>query len=202
MSTNFIYQKKKALSKLYCDELIEYFEEQIKKGNICSGQVSEDSKPKVSRAHKNSIDYDFVMHLPTDPLHTTLETILNQNILEYGKRHTFLTKIDPYKIYPNANLQKYNPTGGYFTEHCEYGMNKLSRNRVLAWMFYLNDVTDKGGTRFPQQNITLKARAGDLYIWPSYFTHSHHGVASPTQVKYIATGWIDFFIDSEKKGCY
>ena len=81
-------------------------------------------------------------------------------------------------------------------------MNKLSRNRVLAWMFYLNDVTDKGGTRFPQQNITLKARAGDLYIWPSYFTHSHHGVASPTQVKYIATGWIDFFIDPDKKGCY
>ena len=40
MSTNFIYQKKKALSKFYCDELIEYFEEQIKKGNICSGQVS------------------------------------------------------------------------------------------------------------------------------------------------------------------
>ena len=56
MSTNFIYQKKKALSKFYCDELINYFEEEIKKGNICPGQVSEDSKPTVSRAHKNSID--------------------------------------------------------------------------------------------------------------------------------------------------
>ena len=27
MSTNFIYKKKKALSKFYCDELINYFEE-------------------------------------------------------------------------------------------------------------------------------------------------------------------------------
>ena len=71
-------------------------------------------------------------------------------------------------------------------------MNIDSISRVLAWMFYLNDVTDKGGPRFPRHNLTLKARAGDLYIWPAYFTHSHHGIASPTQVKYIATGWVNF----------
>ena len=59
-------------------------------------------------------------------------------------------------------------------------------------MFYLNDVTDKGGTCFPSQNKTLKARVGDLYICPAYFTHSHYGVPSPSQIKYIATGWCNF----------
>lgn len=190
MSKNFIYQKKKALSKLFCDELINFFEE--RKSDWTSGFVSEEDVVKVSRPNKNSIDLNINMHSPYNPLLTTLEIVLSNNLIEYGKQHEFLTKVEPYYIFNNANIQKYNPTGGYLTEHCEFGTQHDCFYRVLAWMFYLNDVTDKGGTRFPQQNITLKARAGDLYIWPSYFTHSHHGIASPTQIKYIATGWINF----------
>ena len=53
MSTNFIYKKKKALSKFYCNELINYFEESKSKWE--SGCVY-DEGVKTSRAHKNSID--------------------------------------------------------------------------------------------------------------------------------------------------
>ena len=108
------------------------------------------------------------MHNPSNPLLTTLAIVLSNNLKEYGKEHVFLTKLDPHSVDVDANIQKYNRTGAYSTEHCEYGINEFSNKRVLAWMFYLNNVTDKGGTRF-QQNITLKARAGDLYIWPAYF---------------------------------
>ena len=80
--------------------------------------------------------------------------------------------------------------GGYLVDHCEYAVEEEPSNkRMLAWMVYLNDVTDKGGTHFAHQNITLKARAGDLYIWPAYFTHIHRGIPSPSQIKYIVTGW-------------
>ena len=196
MSTNFIYKKKKALSKFYCDELINYFEENKSKWE--SGCVYDDGV-KTSRAHKNSIDLPIKMHDPSNPILTTLEIVLSNNLREYGKEHVFLTKLDPHAVDIDANIQKYYRTGAYSTEHCEYGINKFSNKRVLAWMFYLNNVTDKGGTRFPQQNITLKARAGDLYIWPAYFTHSHYGIASPTQIKYIATGWVSFNIDPKRK---
>ena len=64
--------------------------------------------------------------------------------------------------------------------------------RILAWMFYLNTVTDKGGTHFTNWDFTTDAVEGRLVIWPAYWTHTHHGVMSETQTKYIATGWYDF----------
>lgn len=188
--SSHIYQKKKALSKFFCDELINYFEsnplQQV------SGNIGLDGEFVIARDHKNSIEMNLDMHLPSNPLFTTIEIVLGQNLLEYQKLYPYTKHLEHYSIFKRANIQKYNPTGGYLTEHNEHGMNIDSISRVLAWMFYLNDVTDKGGTRFPRHNLTLKARAGDLYIWPAYFTHSHHGIASPTQVKYIATGWVNF----------
>ena len=61
--------------------------------------------------------------------------------------------------------------------------------RVLAWMFYLNDIKHKGGTCWPQQRFTSKPRAGDLYIWPSGWTHSHYGIPAPKENKYFISGW-------------
>tara|TARA_B100000963_G_scaffold175162_1_gene152329 strand:- start:2630 stop:3217 length:588 start_codon:yes stop_codon:yes gene_type:complete len=189
--TTHIYQKKKAMSKFFCDEVIRYFDNNIK--NHRDGCVGLDGEIIINRAHKNSVDFMLNMHDPLYPINTTLEIILSKNIQEYTKLYPFLgAKGLPLKISESANIQKYHPTGGYTVEHCEYGIRGIYSKRVLAWMFYLNDVTDQGGTRFPRYNLTLKARAGDLYIWPAYFTHSHMGVPSPTQTKYIVTGWVEF----------
>ena len=59
-------------------------------------------------------------------------------------------------------------------------------------MIYLNDVTDGGYTEFPNQGKRFQPRAGDLLIWPAFFTHPHRGIASKTQTKYIVTGWYDY----------
>jgi len=58
-------------------------------------------------------------------------------------------------------------------------------------MLYLNTVTDKGETVFPYQKVKTLPVKGDLIIWPAEFTHPHYGVISPTQEKYIATGWLE-----------
>ena len=63
--------------------------------------------------------------------------------------------------------------------------------RVLVWMFYLNDVND-GGTRFTNYNKIINATKGRLVLWTPYWTHTHHGIISRTQTKYIATGWYSF----------
>ena len=49
-----------------------------------------------------------------------------------------------------------------------------------------------GGTRFVYQDVTFEARKGRTLIWPPDFTHTHAGVVSPTQHKYIITGWLNF----------
>jgi len=87
-------------------------------------------------------------------------------------------------------LQHYRPGGGFKREHYERA-NLATVTRLLAWMTYLNDVTDAGGTRFVYQDVTFEARAGRTLIWPSEFTHTHVGVVSPSQHKYIITGWFN-----------
>ena len=37
-----------------------------------------------------------------------------------------------------------------------------------------------------------KAEEGKILIWPSEWMHLHRGIPSPTQTKYILTGWFSF----------
>ena len=59
-------------------------------------------------------------------------------------------------------------------------------------MIYLNDVYDKGGTEFLLQDTVMEARKGRLVLWPPYWTHFHKSQVSPSETKYILTGWLDF----------
>jgi hypothetical protein len=59
-------------------------------------------------------------------------------------------------------------------------------------MTYLNDVDDGGETFFYYQDLKIKPKKGLTLIWPVDWTHTHCGIVSPTQTKYIVTGWISF----------
>ena len=67
-------------------------------------------------------------------------------------------------------------------------------------MTYLNDVTDGGETEFKYQKLKVKPVKGKMVMWPTDFTHTHRGITSPTQEKYIATGWDNFmdFMETHK----
>ena len=116
---------------------------------------------------------------------------------EYRKKHPFLIKRGMY-INPDFMIKKFLP-GDYYEhlkaskpedgEHMEHGSSFNDCRRMLAWMFYLNDIKKGGGTRWPQQNFTSRPRAGDLYIWPAGWTHSHHGLPAPKETKYFTSGW-------------
>jgi hypothetical protein len=60
-------------------------------------------------------------------------------------------------------------------------------------MTFLNDMTDEGGTEFLYQDLKVEPKKGLTLIWPSYWTHTHRGVISKTQEKYIVTGWYSNF---------
>jgi hypothetical protein len=59
-------------------------------------------------------------------------------------------------------------------------------------MVYLNTVTDRGETEFLYQHHFEEAKQGTLLIWPSDWTHTHRGISSPTQTKYVLTGWCTY----------
>jgi hypothetical protein len=41
---------------------------------------------------------------------------------------------------------------------------------------------------FIYQGVITKPRRGLTVIWPADWTHTHRGIPSPTQEKYIVTG--------------
>ena len=111
----------------------------------------------------------------------------------YNKSHSQLDEIARWNLNADYNLQKYHPMQGYYSLHCEnQNPSKMSSLRVLAWMFYLNTVTDGGGTYFDNYDLTMNAVQGRCVIWPAYWTHMHQGIVSKTETKYIATGWVSF----------
>ena len=106
---------------------------------------------------------------------------------KYAQEYPFLDQLPQTNICDGIKIQKYNPDECYSALHCETMGGDL--DRVLAWMIYLNNVTDGGETEFPSQDKKFQPRCGDLLIWPAGFTHPHRGIVSKTQVKYIVTGW-------------
>jgi len=109
---------------------------------------------------------------------------------EYVERFRHL-RVAQFGVTESPIIQHYRPGGGFKAEHFERA-GVATCTRMLVWMTYLNDVTDGGGTRFVYQDATFEARRGRTLIWPPDFTHTHAGVVSPTQHKYIITGWFNF----------
>jgi hypothetical protein len=118
---------------------------------------------------------------------------LYEVVKQYNEKYIWAREVNPWGITENINIQYYRPMAGYKAWHTErIGKMLPSVNRHLVFMTYLNDVTDQGGTEFFYQKITAQPRKGLTLIWPADWTHLHRGIVSPSQEKYIITGWFDF----------
>jgi len=100
-------------------------------------------------------------------------------------------------IYPNwaltdLRIQKYLPGNWYKETHCENVGCPETFRRHLVVQTYLNDVYNGGGTEFPLQEAKFNAEQGLTIIWPTHWTHQHHGINAPDEVKYIINGWVSF----------
>ena len=170
----YIYIKRKSLSKDQCKGLIDLFEK--------------------SKSEENPRGYSGVYTTLNTTSTLFMKSILIENIKKYTKKHNFLNSLYAnWGVTPTFNIQKYLPGMSYKGEHMEHGKDAYDSRRLLGWMIYLNDIRNKGGTRWPQQNFTSKPREGDLYIWPAGWTHSHQGIPTPNETKYILTGWFEMY---------
>ena len=174
----YIFCKKEALSKKECKQVINDFELEEKHEGPPTEITIQDHDPYYESIAVNITNQFWVKYL-------------FESIEEYKVEHTFLGygNIASWATNTLANIQKYKPNKYYKVEHCEEGP---TNNRILAWMIYLNTIKKGGGTEWPQQEFTTKARVGDLYIWPAAWTHSHKGIVAPEEEKYIITGWSSF----------
>ena len=176
-----------------CDRLIDYVEdkEAKKQGEVTrgvvgfqdSGKIGIDKETKVSFERRLSFEHKVCCDYSIE-----LQKCLNL----YLKDYPFADKVAAFNDgVDQGNVQKYPKGGGFFKFHTERA-SLLYASRHLVYMPYLNDVTEGGETEFPTQKIKFQPRAGDVLVWPAYWTHPHHGITSETQTKYIITGWYSF----------
>ena len=178
----FIHLVEGAYPKQSCTYLIDFFET-----NISIAQQGWAGNKKLNNL-EIPLELDFKNpNSNIFGLENTLENILFQ----YKQKFPLVdTNIGKWHVSPTCQLSRFEPNNFYNFIHCDVG--KTCRNRIFAWMIYLNDIKTGGGTHFIHQNFTTKPISGDLYIWPAGWTHMHVGVNAPHETKYILTGWVEY----------
>ncbi len=198
--TDFIYRKEEALSPSFCRSLIELFE--IDKEKQTPGVVNKKGVVITEHSHKKSTDICFTPNDLQDklwkkPLQQIIQTIELAKTDWMSQYYMGLETCDPFEIYSSFNIQRFLPGEGYHRFHNERA-SFMTRNRMGVWMIYLNDVTDRGWTEFYYQQHFEIPTVGKIVIWPTDWTHTHRGIISPTQTKYIITGWFSWIPPKEK----
>ncbi len=170
-----------------CDELIAYFHDSADRvtGEVGDGRVDTDAK--------DSTDLRITGDRFTDPPVFRYLNNLMAVCRQYVDKFRASAALDGWGIGENISIQHYEPGGGYKVWHCErWGKDMPVAARHLVFMTYLCDVSDAGGTEFLYQGLTVQPKKGLTLIWPADWTHVHRGVVSPTEEKYIVTGWFSF----------
>lgn len=169
-----------------CDRFLAYFAE----SNKTAGAVWDAAGTHVDKEIKDS--FDVALSEDTQVRADYIKE-LEKVIPAYIERFKFCNEYAPWAVIQYPNLQHYPPGGGYKVWHTERSRaSGLIGSRHIAFMTYLNDVTDAGETEFFYQGIKVQPRKGLTLMWPADWTHTHRGIPSPTQDKYVLTGWFNF----------
>jgi len=168
-----------------CDDLINTFN--LNKEKQIPGGFCKNEKYLVDKEWKDSID------LNINPQNSDLvkyKKELSKVLKNYCNKYDAINSLDYFTVVKNMVIQHYKKEGGFKQWHSERG-SKLSQDRVLVFMTFLNDCKN-GGTEFKYQNLTIPAKKGLTLIWPAEWTHTHKGQISKEEEKYIITGWFNF----------
>jgi hypothetical protein len=186
MNDNFILQN--TIDDLtICNKLIEYHKNSKEKFEGRSG--GRNGEYFIDKSTKDSID---VFLDKSEELILYIEQLKNV-VNQYIEKYPMCNNYAPWSVIESIQIQHYVPSGGYHAWHTERTSNLgMQSGRHLAFMTYLNDVTDNGETEFYHQQIKIQPKKGLTVIWPADWTHTHRGIPSPTQEKYIITGWFNF----------
>ena len=171
-----------------CDDLIKLHNSQFEElGNIGVSNTV-DGEEIIDKSIKNSLDLPLPVH---HPINYKYSVELQKVLLAYIAKYPRVEHVARFEI-EAANIQKYPKGGGYHQWHAERNSGNSCVMRYLVFMTYLNDISDSGETEFLYQKLKVKPKKGLTLIWPVDWTHTHRGIPSMTEEKYIITGWYRF----------
>lgn len=102
------------------------------------------------------------------------------------------------KFWEAMNFIKYGPNQ-HFSYHSDHGWSYIATVSMVA---YPNDDYTEGGLRFDKLDLTIKPKAGDLYIFPSTFLFSHAALPVGEGLKYSIVTMTDYNDSTHNEAWY
>jgi len=156
----------------------------------------------VQKEIKNTYDFNYSydniapFNLPQHDVLMRIEREVNTAVT--AALSLYLEEFPHLRYAPNPRntgwrLQKYTKGQGYYRVHCDGDIwtPGQSLNRILGFILYLNTVDVGGETIFPDNEVRVKANAGDIAMFPSNWTHPHAGAVPVSDDKWIISTFID-----------
>lgn len=137
----------------------------------------------VMKDVKNTIDYR-----PKDHIAKQYYDILRSSIAEIIEIRKSLEEYVIQLTRPQFQLNKKQE--GFFVWHDDSVKKYNQQHRLLASIFYLNDVEEGGETEFKYQEYLVKPETGKLVIFPATWEYLHRGNIPISNDKYIVTNFI------------
>ena len=170
-----------------CDELMDLHKNNPKKRKGVVGNN------RIEPTIKKSTDTDYFAD--ENPTIVKYVAMLQSCLDQYGSMYRWADEgQEKFAIWEKLNIQHYAPGEGYPRWHYEMSGHDVNVQRHLVFMTFLNTVTDEGHTEFWYQKIRKSPIKGLTLIWPA---HTHHGIPSMTEDKYIITGWWNFLKEEQ-----
>jgi hypothetical protein len=196
----YIYINKKSLSSEVCRDLIELFEnEERKYDGVTRGGLQKNIKDtKDFVIPENEPKWYKYYHLFHHELTRNLQIYLNKLNDNSSFKNQNQNTTNIYKHFENAKishsifmLQRYIMNEGKYVYHNDFSIDyNTKKNRIITYLWYLNDVEEGGETDFPDINIKVKPETGKLVLFPATWDFPHCGKMPISSNKYIVTGWL------------
>jgi hypothetical protein len=196
----YIYINKKSLSSEVCRDLIELFENEDRKyDGVTHGGLQKNVKDtKDFIIPDNEPKWYKYYHLFHNELTRNLQIYLNKLNENPSFKNENQNTTAIYKHFNNSKiacsvfmLQRYIMNEGRYIYHNDFSVDfKNKKNRIITYLWYLNDVEEGGETDFPDINIKVKPETGKLVLFPATWDFPHCGKMPISSNKYIVTGWL------------
>jgi hypothetical protein len=118
-------------------------------------------------------------------------TIIEGSLVRYNNDVGLTIPVPNSPLTSDLIIKRYRP-GVHERFQLHFDSIHHVSNRYLVLLWYLNDVTEGGETRFPQLGHQVSARAGTLLMFPPYWMYQHEGVTPVSGDKYILSTYLLF----------
>jgi prolyl 4-hydroxylase len=129
--------------------------------------------------------------LSDDAFRGFLMTRIDEHLDRYNREVDLRIAVPPARRISELIIKRYRPNAD---ERFQLHFDSIDAvaNRYLVFLWYLNDVTDGGETRFPDLGISVQPRVGRLLMFPPYWMYQHEAPPPRSGDKYILSTYLLF----------